>query len=107
MAHPRRRIILRILAALVLLLVVFVAAMPLWFPWIMRPAAKSLGFSYADYKRDGYARFQITDAVMKTEGGTFDARRIEAYVPTVWLWKIVSGHTNRSFIQVSSWRFEI
>ncbi|MBC8095228.1 MAG: hypothetical protein H7Y43_05405, partial [Akkermansiaceae bacterium] len=108
MAHRKRRLILRIFTALVLLLLALVAALPLWFPWVLRPVAKSLGLVYAAYERDGYSRFQLTDAVMATGGGIFRAQHIEAFIPTVWFWKTsINRQTNQPFLEVSAWEFQV
>ncbi len=106
MAHRKRRIILRAIVGLVLLLLALIVAMPLWLPWLLRPIAKSAGLSYADYERDGYSRFQLTQVSLPTKGGTFTAGKIEGLVPTAWLWNLMNHETNRVFLEIHSWQFD-
>ena len=58
-----------VLLSVVLFLVLVIAALPLWFPWALRPIAKRYGATYAHYQRVGYQRFQLSNFTL-TNGPT-------------------------------------
>src|SRR5882724_7543648 len=87
----RRRRIIRVAGGIFLLMLVMVAALPLWFPWILRTAGKQFGATYTQYERDGYERFQIHQLLFTNASGRFEAEHIQAFVPTVWVWKHFLG----------------
>src|ERR1700742_1036470 len=97
--------ILRVLLSVVLLLALAVAALPLWFPWVLRPIAKRFGATYAHYQRLGYNRFQISDFALTNGTTEVTASDVKAFVPTVWLWKHVSGEENGEFLDARSWKY--
>ncbi|MEY2467198.1 MAG: translocation and assembly module TamB, partial [Verrucomicrobiota bacterium] len=86
-------------------MVVLVLASPLWFPWALRPAAKSLGLKYSGYERNGYGRFSLTNVTLPTKAGEFHANHIEAFVPTAWLWHLLARGKARPFLKINGWNF--
>src|SRR5215470_17914615 len=84
----RQRKFLRGLVFTLAALFVLLAALPLWFPWISRPVAKIWGVRYSTYERHGYERFVLEQVTFTNQDGKFGAERIEAVVPTVWLWRL-------------------
>ncbi|HET7624847.1 MAG TPA: hypothetical protein VFM25_06230, partial [Verrucomicrobiae bacterium] len=105
MTTRRRRVIFRIVSALALGFAIALAALPLWFPWVARPLAKSLGITYTDYQRDGYARFHVSNLVLRAKSGVFNAKRAGAFVPTAWLWRMAFGTNAAPFLTASAWEF--
>ncbi|MGN6642236.1 MAG: hypothetical protein ACTHKU_04475, partial [Verrucomicrobiota bacterium] len=105
MASGRRRRIVRIILAFVIGLVFVALALPLWFPWALRPTAKSLGLNYAAYERNGYGRFSLSNVVWTTRSGAFHANRVAAFLPTRWLSGLVKRETTTPFVQISGWDF--
>lgn len=99
--HKRLRILIAAFASLL----VAIAALPLWFPWVLRPLAKSFHASYAAYEREGYTRFRLDRIVIHTKSGPIRARQAEAYLPTAWLWRWFRGQTNTPFVIIRSWNF--
>src|SRR5258705_11557980 len=97
------------LGILLLALIVLVAAMPLWLPWILRPVARPYGVHYSNYQRAGYSRFVLTDLRLTNETIRFQARQAEAFVPTVWLWLHSFGSRDgqKTFWRVADWQLEI
>lgn len=87
------------------LLVLLIAALPLWFPLALRPIAKRFGATYADYQRIGYQRFRISGFALSNSSVRIQARRATAFVPTVWLWRHYTGATNEAFLSVASWNY--
>lgn len=85
-------------------LLLAVLALPLWFPWILRPAATRLGATYTAYERQGYGRFQLSNVVFTNEGARIRAERVIAPAPAAWLWRLVSGSTDE-FVRVESWQY--
>src|SRR5205814_2628358 len=95
--RKRRLKIFRVLLSVVLLLVLVVAALPLWFPWALRPIAKRHGATYTNYQRVGYQRFQLSN-VDFTNGPTHvQAQQVTAFVPTAWLWRHWTGAHDQQF----------
>ena len=97
--------ILWVFLSVVLLLVLAVAALPLWFPWALRPIAKRYGATYAHYQRIGYARFELTDFALTNGATRVTANDVKAFVPTVWLWRHFNGGRNEDFLAVQSWKY--
>src|SRR3954451_215523 len=62
----------------VLLIVLLVAlASPLWFPWLLRPAAKRFGASFQNYQRRAYGGFTANDVSYTNRSGTMHADSLE------------------------------
>jgi translocation and assembly module TamB len=89
-----------------MVLLALLAAMPVWLPWMLRPLASSLGATYAGYERVGYSRLRLNDLKVSAGAGEFRAEQVEAYVPTGWLWCLLSGRTNHAFVAINTWRFQ-
>ncbi len=88
------------------ILVLWIAC-PVWFPWVFRPLAAAWGVHYEQYHRDGYARFALTRVRLDQASAHVDADRVEAVLPTVWLWRVQAGRPSgtRPFLLVDRWRF--
>src|SRR5215469_13934063 len=106
MALRKRRKILLVLLSVVLLVGLVIAALPLWFPLALRPIAKRFGATYADYKRIGYQQFQLTDFALTNRTTHLQAARVRTLLPTVWLWRHVTGARTQGFLDVHSWNYE-
>jgi translocation and assembly module TamB len=94
------------LLSVVSFLVLGIAALPLWFPWALRPIAKRFGATYDHYQRLGYTQFQLTGVSVTTGPAHVEAGRVKAFVPTVWLWKHLTGERGGTFAEVQSWKYE-
>ena len=90
----------------VVLFALVIAALPLWFPWALRPIAKRYGATYARYERLGYTQFQLTGASVTSGPAHVEAGKVRAFVPTVWLWKHLTGARDQNFAVVQSWSYE-
>src|SRR2546425_236827 len=64
-------------------------SLPLWFPWLLRPLASKYGVQYRRYERLGYRQFALEGLTFTNQGSTFRAKRAEALIPSVWLWRCV------------------
>ena len=101
----------RILAGLGLSLAGLLAlwgSLPLWCPWVLAPLAQKQGIHYARYERAGYRRFVLHGIAFTNQTVSLHADRMEAWVPSVWLWRCAVGSSNASqpFLRVSGWRLE-
>jgi translocation and assembly module TamB len=105
-AASRRRKLVRILVFLILAAIVLLGALPGWWPWILPTLAKRFGATYTQYTRHGYQRFELSGVSFSSDSGRFRADRIEAYVPTTWLWRCAFGPKTEPFLRVSSWSWE-
>src|ERR1700757_4671294 len=105
MAGRRFRKLLWILVAVVSLLVLLIAALPLWFPLALRPIAKRLGATYDQYQRIGYQRFRLSGFALTNGNVQIQADEATAFVPTVWLWRRHRDNTNEEFLTATSWKY--
>lgn len=67
---------------------------PVWFPWVLTPVARHYGLRFADYDRLGWTRFALTDVQGAWDGAQLEAQRVEAVLPTTWLWRRFNERTN-------------
>jgi len=86
-------------------------SLPLWWPWVLAPVAHRQGAQYARYERVGYSRFALTGLTFTNETVRFKAERIEAPVPTVWLWRTLeprrfqARQSSQPFLTITGWQF--
>jgi len=90
---------------LVGILIVALAALPIWFPWLLRPVANHYGAFYRSYDRVGYERFALGGVTFTNRNVTVRADRIELFVPTAWLFRLPSN--GRSFATGQNWQLAI
>ena len=88
--------------------ILFWAALPLWFPWVLRPVAQRFGAHYSRYERHGYGRFAIDRLKYSDHSATVEAEHLEALVPTVWLWRLAVTKKigPEPFVSVHTWQFQ-
>ena len=89
------------------MLVLLGVALPLWWPWVLRPLARAQGAHYIAYQRLGYARFLLTGFSYTNATTEVRAARVEADVPTVWLWRLGLGNRRSAqpFLRVDDWQY--
>src|SRR5258706_15511158 len=75
-------------------------SLQLWFPWVLEPAARNQGVSYAAYQRKGYSRFELRGLVFTNRTTDFQAEKIEALVPTTWLLRSALGRAAQPYAEV-------
>ena len=80
-------------------------SLPVWLPWALRPLAARVGARFSACERLGYSRFALDNLALTNQSVVIHARRIEAFVPSVWLWKLAaSAHAAGSpFLQLDHW----
>lgn len=93
--------------ALVILLLLTVAALPLWIPLVVKPLLDRQGVEYDRYERIGYGRFALRDVEYETEGLRVQADRVEGFGPTAWVWHRWRGNRDLEYAEVEDWRVEI
>src|SRR2546423_1037421 len=77
--------------------------LPLWFPWVLKPVARKQGATYSAFQREGYNRFALSNLTFSNRNTQVRVERVEALVPTTWLWRSSRGGTAQPFLQVSNW----
>src|SRR5581483_3720124 len=106
MSKPIRRVLLGLMA-LGLGVVVLLAALPLWLPWLLKPVGAKFGLRYSGYQRVGYQRFALTDAAFTNSSMVFRTGRMEGFIPTVWLWHIwFAGDRAGDYLSVKNWEIK-
>ncbi len=95
-------------AALLALFALAAAALPLWMPWALRPAAGRFGVEFADYERVGYSRFALHDLRIAGDGFSLSIDRTESYQPLAWAGRVLAERVGEAdFVTVSGWRLAI
>jgi translocation and assembly module TamB len=87
------------------IVIVALAALPIWFPWILRPIANHYDVSYRSYERVGYERFALGGVTFTNRNVSVRADRVELFVPTAWLFSLQSNA--RPFAAASNWEVAI
>lgn len=87
---------------------VLAAAMPLWWPWLLRPLLASQGIRFGSYERAGYSRTILHAVHWERLGLNVTAESLEAALPGTWLWQKWSGPASAgSLVSVRAWRLEL
>jgi translocation and assembly module TamB len=81
-------------------------SLPLWFPWVLRPAARKAGLVYSRYEREGYSRFVLHNISYTDRSARVRAERLTALVPSAWLWGRVTGARSSATLSAQGWSFE-
>lgn len=98
-----------VLGAAALIAAALVASLPFWLSSILPRVARSRGADYSGYHREGYGRFALTGVTFTNDGVRFTAKRMEAVVPTVWLWRRYFGRKpdTSPFLKIQDWRLDV
>ena len=96
--RERRRKLLHGLAYFVLFLVIIGLTIPVWLPWLLRPVSRSFGFTFGDYQRESYTRFNAGNLTYSNRHVRFSAERVSGSIP-------LTGKSH--FVHVTNWRLEI
>ena len=65
--------------------IVLLLALPVWFPWVLRPILKGYDIHFTTYERIGYGRFQVSDVRAQFPRVTLEVGHLEADLPYAWL----------------------
>jgi translocation and assembly module TamB len=107
MGKPRLRKFLLGALILLCLVVVLIAALPLWLPLILRPALDRFGVQYGEYERRGYNRLVLNDVVYQDERIRFQAEELETLAPLSLLWRHYAGREAAGdYVRASNWRLD-
>ena len=87
------------------IVIVALAALPIWFPWILRPVAAHYAVSYRSYDRVGYERFALGGVTFTNRSVGVRAERVELFIPTAWLFRLQSN--GRAFATAENWELAI
>ena len=106
MKSTPRKILLWLITAIVSLLVL-VLAMPLWFPWLLRPLGRRAGLHYQTYVREGYSRFNLGSVSYTNAHVHLTAWRIRLFVPSTWAWHRFRSDKTLRYAEVTDWNLLI
>ena len=109
-AKKRQRRWIKVLASVLGVLVLALIAMPLWFPWMLRPMLSRVGVHFERYERLGYGRWAVEEVHFSRKGLDLDFDRVEALLPYGFLWDRwrdpSSEAPTESQITISGWRLQ-
>jgi len=76
---------------------------PVWFPWLLRPVVSRMGATIGSYQRLGYSKFSISHLVFTNESMVLKAEKVEALVPSSWLWRLGVSRRTEPFLTITNW----
>lgn len=98
MAKAKRHKVIRRLLWVIAVLVVVFAALPVWFPWALRPVLNHYGIHFTEYERTSYFRFKAYDVTAQWGNTHLAIKQFECVLPTTWVWrKLSSGERGATF----------
>jgi hypothetical protein len=87
---------------------VIALALPLWFPWILRPGLAHFGIRFDSYERVGYTQFALTNVRGQFGNVRFNCKRAVALLPPRWLWRRYSGDEDaQPLLTAAGWNLQI
>jgi hypothetical protein len=107
-SHKPRRSVRRLLWAAAVAVAIGLAAMPIWFPWLVAGLLHRLGASVDAYNRMGYSRVAFRGVQVQTAGGPLTADAVEIVLPQTWLWRHWFGQAGgRPSLAVRGWQVHL
>jgi hypothetical protein len=103
----RWRIIWRVLAVVLGLIALLAIALPMWFPWVLRPILHRVGIDYERYERIGYNQFALITVHGQAGSTRFNAHRLQANLPATWLWRKWRGDLSAPFLTATDWSVQL
>src|SRR5437867_2485590 len=104
----RMKRLFKVLGVACLVLVVIALALPVWFPWVLRPGLAHFGVGFGSYERIGYNQFALTNVRAEFPNARFDSKRIVGSLPPRWLWRRYSrGSDEEPLLTVTAWNLQI
>ncbi len=88
-------------------LVILIAALPVWFPWVLHPVLRHLGGDYTSYERVGYGRFILRQPFYSNDSFRFEAKRLELYQPLTLAWRHFAGPSSEPCLEVADWQLDL
>jgi len=88
--RTKRRRILIGLGSILGGMVIFLGALPVWFPWVLGSVLEHQGIRYRNYERQGFSRFSIQDVGWTNNRIRLKIERLEALLPTAWLLELAN-----------------
>src|SRR5688572_14732334 len=87
---------------------VIALALPVWFPWVLRPVLARYGVGFDSYARVGYTRFALNNVRGQLDNAQFTGKRIVCPLPPLWLWWRYHGSSdNEPLLTVAAWNLQI
>jgi translocation and assembly module TamB len=98
----RKKLVLFLIIAIAGIALVLVA-LPLWMPWLLPTLLRNYGVRYSTYSRKGYGGFALLDVKYADPEFAFQAGRVEALMPTAWLWRRAFHSEAAPFLRIENW----
>src|SRR4051812_35431380 len=95
-----RRIFFRGIAGILVGIAIIALLLPIWFPWLLRPVARSFGINIGGYRRVSYSRFQTSDVTFSNANVRFIAKSVEASIPSI-------SQKRVDHVAITNWNLQI
>src|SRR5690242_7950623 len=106
--RSRKKRLFKLLGLACLALGMIALALPLWFPWVLRPGLAHFGIRFDSYERMGYTQFALTNVRGQFGNVRFNSKRAVAPLPPRWLWRLYSGDEDaQPLLTVAGWNLQI
>src|SRR2546428_6490297 len=106
--RSRKKRLFKVFGVACLVIVVVAMALPVWFPWVLRPVLARFGVGFDSYDRIGYTRFALTNVRGQFRNARFSSKRIVCSLPPRWLWRRYSGgFDGEHLLTVTVWNLQI
>src|SRR5881396_1085953 len=106
--RSRKKRLFKILGVAFLVTAVIALALPLWFPWVLRPLLARFGVGFDSYDRVGYTRFALTNIRGQFGNARFSSKRVVCSLPPQWLWRrYSSGSDEEPLLTVTAWNLQM
>src|SRR5687767_7724173 len=89
------------------IVIVGLALLPVWLPWVLAPIAHHYGFFWQSYQRVGYSRFTLGEVSFTNRHIRVRAQRVELPLPTAWVLGLASDRAAQPFVAAANWELAI
>src|ERR1041385_9127156 len=105
--RSRKKRLLKILAGACVVVAVLFLALPVWFPWVLRPVLAHFGIGYDSYARLGYTRFALTNVRGQLGNTRFTGKRVAGFLPPEWFWRRYARNPDEEpWLTVTGWALQ-
>lgn len=90
-------------------LILVAAAIPLWFPWVLRPVLAAQGVHYSAYERLGYSQFLLRNVQYSSGETIFQVKEVKFLLPASLIWQrwVKKPEAQKNTLVATDWSLKI